>query len=151
MTTNTRKNTINFRTPVSKVKFLGSARSGTSHFISQRFTAVIMLLLIVWFIYIMLSIAAEPNAMIGIIAGSVLNLSVAILFIGSFLYHGYLGLQMILEDYLHNKTRYWISITLIRLFCIITFIAFIMAMIISLSSYIASSIIVEILTGRIKH
>lgn len=89
--------------------------------------------------------------MIGIIAGSVINLSIAILFIGSFLYHGYLGLQMILEDYIHNKTRFYISITLIRLFCILTFIAFVLAMLISLSSFIASSILIELLTGRIKH
>jgi succinate dehydrogenase / fumarate reductase membrane anchor subunit len=143
--------TNNFKTPLSQVKFLGAARSGTTHFIRQRFTAVIMLLLISWFIYTMLDIASEPNAIIGIIAGSVLNLSVAILFVGNFLYHGYLGLQMILEDYIHNKAYFYISITLIKLFCIITFIAFIMAMLISLNSYIASSIVLDVFTGRIKY
>lgn len=150
MKSHTRKDTVSFRTPISRVKFLGSAHSGTNHFIKQRFTAVIMLLLISWFIYVMLSIAAEPNAMIAIIAGSILNLSVAVIFVGNFLYHGYLGLQMILEDYIHNKTCFYISIIIIKILCILTFIAFIMALVISLSSYISSSIIVEILSGMVK-
>jgi succinate dehydrogenase / fumarate reductase, membrane anchor subunit len=92
---------MNFRTGLGDVRGLGSARSGTGHFWTQRMTAVSnlpLVVLLVWFI------AAHIDASRGELIASVQNPFVALLLALAFvsiLLHMRLGLQMVIEDYVH--------------------------------------------------
>ena len=89
------------RTPLSRVRGLGSARAGTTHFWHQRLTSVAGISLTVAFIVIVISVMGRNHAAVVQILGSPLVAIVMLLFIGSVTYHMRLGMQVIIEDYVH--------------------------------------------------
>ena len=88
--------TKNMRTPLSKVRGLGSAREGTDHFWRQRLTAVANVPLIGFFILFIIAYNGEPYA---VVVGALLLGLVVI----SGVIHMKLGMQMIIEDYVHAE------------------------------------------------
>ena len=110
-----RFNMNNLRTPLSKAKGLGSAKTGTEHFMIQGVLALALVPLVIWFC---LSLAFLPNANYASIVlwlNSPLNavLLVATLIAG--FYHGALGLQTILEDYVSNHSKRAFFIIILKL------------------------------------
>jgi succinate dehydrogenase / fumarate reductase membrane anchor subunit len=93
----------NLRTPLARVRGLGSAKSGTGHFWHQRLTAIANVPLVVGFIVILVSLLGRSHAAVVQILGSPLVTIVMLLFIGSISYHMKLGMQMIIEDYVHDE------------------------------------------------
>jgi succinate dehydrogenase / fumarate reductase membrane anchor subunit len=93
----------NLRTPLARVRGLGSAKSGTGHFWHQRLTAIANVPLVVGFIVILVSLLGRGHAAVVQILGSPLVAIVMLLFIGSITYHMKLGMQMIIEDYVHDE------------------------------------------------
>jgi succinate dehydrogenase / fumarate reductase membrane anchor subunit len=91
------------RTPIGRVRGLGSARSGTGHFWHQRLTAVANVPLTIAFIIILVSLLGRSHAAVVQILGSPLVAIVMLLFIGSITYHMKLGMQVIIEDYVHDE------------------------------------------------
>ena len=91
------------RTPLARVRGLGSAKSGTGHFWLQRVTAVSNLILTVIFIGIVIALVGRPYP------GAVALLSnpcvaiLMLLFILSACIHMRLGMQVIIEDYVHAE------------------------------------------------
>jgi succinate dehydrogenase / fumarate reductase membrane anchor subunit len=115
---------MNIRTPIAHVKHLGAARSGTEHFMRQRITAIILLPLMVWFVTSVIFFFKESEVERKLEwVSSPFNASFFILFIGMVLYHGYLGMQMIIEDYVHNKLISMLLIILLQVLCLLSFIA----------------------------
>jgi succinate dehydrogenase / fumarate reductase membrane anchor subunit len=96
-------NTHHFRTPLGRVRGLGSARSGTGHFWHQRVTAVSNVPLVIAFVLILVSLLGRSHAAVVQILGSPLVATVMLLFIASITYHMRLGMQMIIEDYVHDE------------------------------------------------
>jgi len=98
------------RTPLSKVKGLGSAKSGTEHFLMQRVTALALIPLVIWFC---MSIAFLPEANYSAIVSwlaSPLNAVLMIVTLLSGFYHAALGIQLILEDYISSHGTRFIAI-----------------------------------------
>ena len=91
------------RTPLARVRGLGSARSGTEHFWRQRLTAVANVPLTIAFVLIVVSLLGRNHAAAQQILGSPLVAIVMLLFIGSVTYHMRLGMQVIIEDYVHGE------------------------------------------------
>ena len=91
-----------FRTPLGRVRALGSAKSGTGHFWHQRLTAVANVPLVIAFVLILVSLLGRSHAAVVQILGSPLVAIVMLLFIGSITYHMKLGMQVIIEDYVHD-------------------------------------------------
>lgn len=118
---------MSIRTPLAKVKHLGSARSGTHHFVHQRVSAVFMILLLSWFIITALNFILVPLKDIPQIIASPVNIVASILFIGMFLYHGSLGMRVIIEDYVHCKAIQNLMLMGLYFLSIITFIAGVVA------------------------
>lgn len=95
--------TGDFRTPLARVRGLGAARSGTNHFWWQRVTAVANVPLTIAFILIVMSLLGRNQAAAQQILGTPLVAVDMLLFIGSVTHHMRLGMQIIIEDYVHGE------------------------------------------------
>ena len=91
------------RTPLSEVRGLGSARGGTGEFIAQRVTSVALLFLLIPFLVLLVAMNGEPHArVVEVIA----NPFVAILLVAGIavtIVHMRVGMQVIVEDYVHAE------------------------------------------------
>ena len=94
---------MSIRTPLGRVRGRGAARSGTGHFWHQRLTAIANVPLTIAFIIILLSLLGRSHAAVIQILGSPLVAIVMLLFIGSITYHMRIGMQVIIEDYVHDE------------------------------------------------
>ena len=91
------------RTPLGRVRGRGSARSGTGHFIGQRLTAIANIPLTIAAVLIITSLVGRNLAAVAQILGSTAVNIVMVLFILSTSYHMKLGMQVIIEDYVHDE------------------------------------------------
>src|ERR1700694_1208598 len=91
------------RTPLGRVRALGASHSGTQDFWRQRLTAVAMTLLIVPVIVIMLMLIGRNQAGAAQILGSLPIAIVLLLFIIASTWHMKIGMQVVIEDYVHNE------------------------------------------------
>ncbi len=103
---------MKFRTPLARVRGLGSAKSGTHHWWMQRLTAVALVPLSVWFVASLISIASADHATAIAWLHSPLVAVLSCALIVAIFYHGQLGLQVVLEDYVHTE---WLKLTSIVL------------------------------------
>jgi succinate dehydrogenase / fumarate reductase membrane anchor subunit len=94
---------MSMRTPLGRVRGLGSARSGTGHFWAQRVTAVAGIPLTVGFIVIVAMLVGRNHAATVQILGSPLVALTMILFVGTIVYHMWLGMQIVIEDYVNDQ------------------------------------------------
>jgi succinate dehydrogenase / fumarate reductase membrane anchor subunit len=106
------------RTPIGRVRGLGSARSGTGHFWHQRLTAVANVPLTIAFIIILVSLLGRSHATVVQVLGTPLVAIVMLLFIGSIAYHMKLGMQAIIEDYVHDEKWKFAAVIGNIFFCI---------------------------------
>ena len=86
------------RTPLGRVRGLGSARAGTSDFWQQRLTAVAMILLIVPAIVVVMMLLGSNHAAATQILGSPFVAIVLILFTVASVWHMKIGMQVVVED-----------------------------------------------------
>jgi succinate dehydrogenase / fumarate reductase membrane anchor subunit len=93
---------FNIRTPLARVRGLGAARSGTDHFWRQRLTAVANVPLVISFVVITASLLGRNHAAVVQILGSPLVAVIMLLFVFSITTHMRIGMQVIIEDYLHD-------------------------------------------------
>lgn len=91
------------RTPLGRVRSLGSAHAGTSDFFRQRVTAVAMVLLIVPAIAVVMTLLGRNHAAAAQILGSPLIAVIMILFIIASVVHMKIGMQVVIEDYVHDE------------------------------------------------
>ncbi|MBI3701503.1 MAG: succinate dehydrogenase, hydrophobic membrane anchor protein [Afipia sp.] len=91
------------RTPLGRVRNLGSARSGTQDFFRQRITAIAMILLIVPAIVIIMKIIGQNQATSSQILGNPAVAIIMVLFIIASCWHMKIGMQVVLEDYIHDE------------------------------------------------
>ena len=90
-------------TPLGRVRGLGAARSGTEHFWRQRLTAVANVPLTIAFVLILVSLLGRNHAAAAPILGSPLVAIIMLLFIVSITIHMRIGMQVVIEDYVHDE------------------------------------------------
>ena len=91
------------RTPLARVRNLGASHSGTSDFWRQRMTAVAMVLLMVPAIVIVMMLLGRNQAGAAQILGSAPIAIIMLLFIIASAWHMKIGMQVVIEDYVHNE------------------------------------------------
>lgn len=93
------------RTRLGRVRGLGSAREGATHWWAQRLTALALVPLVVWFALSLAALAGAPHAaVVAWIKGPVTAVLLVALLAALF-YHLVLGLQVVIEDYVHTEWR----------------------------------------------
>lgn len=97
------KNTSSLSTPMARVRGLGAAKSGTDHFWKTRVTAVANVPLTLCFVVIVMMLAKRDYAGAMALVGNPLVGILLLLFIGSAMIHMRLGMQVIIEDYVHSE------------------------------------------------
>jgi succinate dehydrogenase / fumarate reductase membrane anchor subunit len=90
-------------TPLARVRGFGAAKSGTEHFWRQRLTAVANVPLTIAFVLILVSLLRSNHAGAAQILGSPLVAKNMLLFIVSITSHMRIGMQVVIEDYVHDE------------------------------------------------
>ena len=88
-------------TPLKKAKGLGSAKDGVSHWWGQRVSAIALIFLTSWLVYAAYALLPMNYATAIIFLDKPHNALLLILLISSIFYHGFLGIQVVIEDYIH--------------------------------------------------
>jgi succinate dehydrogenase / fumarate reductase membrane anchor subunit len=91
-----------YRTPLGRVRGLGSAKHGVGHFIGQRVSAVALVVLILWGVYSALGLAQTDYAGAQAWVRSPWHAIPLVFLLAAALYHGQLGMQVVIEDYIHK-------------------------------------------------
>ena len=94
---------MNLQTPLGRARGLGSAKSGTKHWWAQRVTAIALIPLTIWFVVAMISATGNDYNNAQQFIGNPINAILFILLIVATFHHAQLGLQVVIEDYVHNK------------------------------------------------
>jgi succinate dehydrogenase / fumarate reductase membrane anchor subunit len=106
------------RTPLGRVRNLGASHSGTSDFWRQRLTAVAMILLIIPVIVVVMMLFSRNQAGAAQILGSPLVAIIMLMFIVASVWHMKIGMQVVLEDYVHDEKVKLVSIMANNFFCV---------------------------------
>ncbi len=116
------------RTPLGRVRNLGASHSGTTDFWRQRLTAMAMTLLIVPVLFVILTLVGRNHAGAAQILGSLPIAIILLLFIVASAWHMKIGMQVVIEDYVHNEKLKLASIMANNFFCFVVALASIYAL-----------------------
>ena len=92
-----------YRTPLKNVRGLGAAKTGTEHFVLQRLTATALVPLTIWFLIFVLSLVNADYVTATEAVSKPWNAVLLVGFLVAAFWHAQLGLQVVLEDYIHNS------------------------------------------------
>ncbi len=92
-----------YRTPLKNVRGLGAAKTGTEHFVLQRLTATALVALTIWFLVFVLSLLGADYVSATEAVAKPWNAVLLVGFLVAMFWHAQLGLQVVLEDYIHNS------------------------------------------------
>jgi succinate dehydrogenase / fumarate reductase membrane anchor subunit len=91
------------RTPLKNVRGLGSAQSGVRHWWLQRLTAVALVPLSLWFLWLCAGLAHADYATVRAAIAQPVHAVLLVALVVSLFWHGALGLQVVIEDYIHTR------------------------------------------------
>ena len=111
------------RTPLKRVLGLGSAKDGTDHFWRQRVTAVAALLLLPVALWVILSLIGADYAAVRRTIGNPVVAMLLLLFVVTNIVHMRIGMQVIIEDYVHAEGAKITLLVLNTFFCVLVGIA----------------------------
>ncbi len=102
------------RTGLGRARGLGSAKEGLAHWWAQRVSAVALVPLCLWFVVSFVGLAAGEHAAVVAWVASPAVAVLLVLLIVTLLYHTVLGLQVVLEDYVHGEALKIASLLLVQ-------------------------------------
>ena len=91
------------RSGLGRARGLGSAKSGTAHWWAERVTSVALVPLTLWFVLVMFHLVGASRGEVAHWAGNPVNATLMIALILITFHHTQLGLQVVMEDYIHNE------------------------------------------------
>ena len=115
------------RTPLARARGLGSARVGVHHWWAQRLTAIALIPLVVWFAISLVMMSGADYGAVRAWIGSPVVMVLLILTIAIGLHHGQLGLQVVIEDYVHGDGAKLALIVAVRFIAVLFGLAAIVA------------------------
>ena len=118
-----------YRTPLKDVRGLGSAKAGTHHFIVQRLTAIALILLACWFLYFVIGLMHADYLTASDAVAKPWNAMLLIAFLVAMFWHAQLGMQVVIEDYVHSHGVALTAQIAVRFICILGALASVFAVV----------------------
>jgi succinate dehydrogenase / fumarate reductase membrane anchor subunit len=115
------------RTHLSRARGLGSAKDGLHHWWAQRITALALIPLVAWFAVSLIMMSGADYTVVRAWIGSPVVMVLLTLTIVVGLHHGQLGLQVVIEDYIHNDGLKLALIVLMRFVAVLFGVAAVVA------------------------
>ena len=101
--------------PLARARGHGSAKSGVHHWWAQRISAVALVPLTLWVIYAMVSLSGASFEDVTIWLRDPLNAALMIAWVVAMLHHAQLGLQVVIEDYIHTPWQEYFLLVTVKL------------------------------------
>lgn len=105
---------MELRSYLSRVRGLGASHEGTHHFWVQRISGIALIPLVIWFVLSATSVVGADLATFKAWVGTHYNPVLLILLIVTMFHHAYLGLQVVIEDYVHGEAAKLTSLILVK-------------------------------------
>lgn len=105
---------MSYRSPLGKVRGLGSAKDGTHHWWMQRLTALALIPLAIWFVVNVVALLGKNHAAFAAWVKNPLSATLLILLIAATFHHAQLGVQVVIEDYVHGEGAKLAAIILVK-------------------------------------
>jgi succinate dehydrogenase / fumarate reductase membrane anchor subunit len=115
------------RTPLARVRGLGSAKEGVHHWWVQRLTAIALVPLTLWFVVSVAGLAGMDHAQAVAWIGAPVPAVLLVLLIGATFWHAQLGVQVVIEDYVHNEAIKLTALIAVKFAAIVLAVASIFA------------------------
>ena len=122
----------NLRTPLARVRGLGSAKEGINHWWIQRLTAVANVPLTLATVWIVLASLKTDYAAAVAIVGHPCVAAILILFVLNAFYHAALGLQVVIEDYIQGGFKKIFMLVFVKFLCAILAVIGVVSVIIAI-------------------
>lgn len=106
---------MGLQTPLGRARGLGSAKEGVEHFWMQRITALALIPLTFWFVMAVVALIGAPYAQFKAFFATPGNATMMILTIAVTFYHLAIGVQVVIEDYVHTESTKMASIIAVKL------------------------------------
>ena len=106
---------MSLRSDIGKVRGLGSAKEGVAHWWAQRLTAIALVPLVLWFVAEIARLAGADVAVVRAWIASPVVAVLLVLLIGTTFHHAQLGMQVVIEDYVHHEGAKLAGIVLVKL------------------------------------
>ncbi|WP_458072051.1 succinate dehydrogenase, hydrophobic membrane anchor protein [Rhodanobacter sp. BL-MT-08] len=115
------------RNPLKVARGLGSSQSGVSHWWTQRVTAAALVVLLVWFVVTVLGLLHADYATALATVAKPWNALLLIILLVTMFWHAVLGLQVVIEDYVHTRWKEVLSLVLIKFLAVLGALASVLA------------------------
>ena len=115
------------RNPLKVARGLGSSQSGVGHWWAQRMTAAALVLLSVWFVITVLCLLHADYATARAAVAKPWNALLLIVFVLSMFWHAVLGLQVVVEDYVHTRWKEVVLLVAIKFLAVLGALASVLA------------------------
>jgi succinate dehydrogenase / fumarate reductase, membrane anchor subunit len=111
------------KTDIGKIKILKSTKHGSEHWIMQRFTAAVLAVLFVWFMYFCIKVSGKSYEEVAKTCKETQHFIPLMLFLTTAFYHSTLGMQVVIEDYVNDISYRFALIVLLKIFSFVTVFA----------------------------
>lgn len=115
------------RHPIKVARGLGSSQSGVGHWWTQRVTAAALVVLMIWFVITVLGLLHASYATALATVAHPWNAILLIAFLVTMFWHAVLGLQVVIEDYVHTRWKEVLSLVLIKFLAVLGALASVLA------------------------
>jgi succinate dehydrogenase / fumarate reductase membrane anchor subunit len=118
-----------YRTPLKNASGLGSAKEGVGHFVVQRLTAIALIFLSCWFLYFVIGLIGADYVNATAAVARPWNAVLMVAFLVSTFWHAQLGMQVVIEDYVHSHGLALTAQIAVRFVCILGALASVFAVV----------------------
>ncbi len=106
---------MSIRTPLARVRGLGTAKDGTHHWWLQRVTSIALVPLVLWFVISLLGVSRADYEGVQHWLGNPINAGLMVALLAAMFYHANLGMQVIYEDYVRPEGAKVIAVLITQL------------------------------------
>ena len=105
---------MSLQSPLARVRGLGSARQGSHHWWMQRVTSIVLVPLCLWFVISILQLSNMSYTEVRVWMSDPMSTTLMIMMLVAIYYHAYLGVQVVIEDYVDTEWQKITSLLLVK-------------------------------------